>query len=227
MADPMAAMALLDPELLAAAEIPAGTPFILEIELTFPYLTGMEFVVALREAGGWELVDSAYENPPVSTEHILHPQRYLDGDNPQIVSVENAVDVLDGEWELLFERTLGEFYLRQYLGTQLAQGFLDVAATGWGGDRYQLYYSDNNDERAWIMNLALDTPTDAEEFATSFAQFAGLRMGTADSTESASGATCWTNIDQETLCLQAYSDDGFYLAFAPSLADAEGLIDAQ
>ncbi|MEQ8675180.1 MAG: hypothetical protein RLP44_20755 [Aggregatilineales bacterium] len=228
MDNPMGALALLDPDLLAAAEIPAGTPFILEAELTFPYITGMEFVTALRDAGGWDLVNAAYtENPPESTEHILHPERYLAGDSPLSVTVTSGLDTLGDGWVFVFERTLGEFYLRQYLGTQIGRGVLNAAATGWGGDRFQLYYNDANDERAWILHLVMDTPEDATEFATTFGQFASLRSGGTVANESPAGMACALNAVQETLCYTSDGGNGLYIAFAPSMDDAAALINAQ
>ena len=228
MDNPLGALALLDPDLLASAEIPAGTPFILEAELTFPYLTGMEFVLALRDAGGWDLVDAAYtDNPPASTEHILHPERYLAGDAPLSVTVASGLDVLGDGWQFLLERTLGEFYLRQYLGTQLGRGVLNAAATGWGGDRYQLYYNDANDERAWILHLVMDTPEDSAEFESTFGQFASLRSGGTVANESPAGMACALNAVQETLCYTSDGGNGLYIAFAPSMEDAAALINTQ
>src|SRR5690606_19445620 len=62
--------------------IPEGTPDILMDELMSPYVDGQNFVEALIAEGGYELLNEAYANPPVSTEHILHPDRYLAGDMP-------------------------------------------------------------------------------------------------------------------------------------------------
>lgn len=227
MANPQDAMSLLDSDILAAAEIPPGTPFILEAELTMPYLTGMEFVALLRQEGGWEAVNAAFDNPPQSTEQIFHPEKYLAGEMPIEVSLTDDVSVLEGDnWSTLTERTFGEFYLRQYLGTQLARGIVNRAATGWGGDRFVLYHNDPNDERAWVMHLALDTPDDLTEFTDTFAQFAALRMNV-EAQPAASGADCWTNDVQETLCALASSESSVYLSFAPSLADADALIAVQ
>lgn len=228
MDNPMAALALLDPDLLASTQIPPGTPYILEAELTFPYITGMDFVSAVRDAGGWDLVNEAYTtNPPASSEQIIHPDRYLAGDAPIDVSVTSGLESLGDGWQLMFERTLGEFYLRQYLGTQLGRGVLDAAATGWGGDRFQLYYNDANDERAWILHLVLDTPEDADEFTTTFGQFATLRSGGTVANESPVGMSCAGNAVQETLCYTSDGANGLFIAFGPSMDDAATLINAQ
>ena len=54
----------------------AALPPYLHNELLFPYATGLEFVCALYEEGGWDAVDAAYERPPTTTAQILFPQRY-------------------------------------------------------------------------------------------------------------------------------------------------------
>ena len=46
--------------------------------MIFPYLRGMVFCVKLTNEGGWKAIDEAYKNPPVSTEQILHPEKYLE-----------------------------------------------------------------------------------------------------------------------------------------------------
>jgi hypothetical protein len=51
------------------------TPYLLA-ELRFPYQDGLRFVCARWLEGGWEAVDAAYDEPPVSSAEILFPDRY-------------------------------------------------------------------------------------------------------------------------------------------------------
>ena len=44
--------------------------------MIFPYLRGMVFCAKLTNDGGWKAIDEAYRNPPLSTEQILHPEKY-------------------------------------------------------------------------------------------------------------------------------------------------------
>lgn len=55
--------------------------------VTFDYLNGMNFIEAVREVGGWAAVDDAYENRPRSSEHILHPDRFLAEDEPLDIEI--------------------------------------------------------------------------------------------------------------------------------------------
>ena len=46
--------------------------------MIFPYFQGMVFCAKLANAGGWAAIDEVYRNPPLSTEQILHPEKYRD-----------------------------------------------------------------------------------------------------------------------------------------------------
>ena len=62
-------------------------PLAIRDSLIFPYRAGLSFVAALRRRQPWSAVDAAYANPPTSTEQIIHPERYLAGDEPLRVDV--------------------------------------------------------------------------------------------------------------------------------------------
>jgi hypothetical protein len=74
---------LLDPEAIAQAEAGlSGFPPYLEQELVFPYEEGLSFVCDLYAEGGWDAVNRAYEHPPASTDQVLFPERYREGEQP-------------------------------------------------------------------------------------------------------------------------------------------------
>src|SRR5690606_10361554 len=75
-------------------------PPVLVNDLAFPYTSGVEFVVDLYREGGFAAIDAAWASPPRTTEHILHPDRYLAGDAPQIVALTPLTDTLGAGWEL-------------------------------------------------------------------------------------------------------------------------------
>ena len=41
-----------------------------------PYSDGPPFVQAIRNGGGWEAVNALYDDPPKSTEQVIHPELY-------------------------------------------------------------------------------------------------------------------------------------------------------
>lgn len=200
--------------------IPPGTPPVIESELLSAYLDGSTFVAALLEEGGWDAVNAAYSNLPQSTEQILHPEKYLVGEAPMQVALA-PVD-LDEEWETIWDDTMGEFYLREYLKTQLPRRDANRAAAGWGGDRYQVFYNEGVDQLAWVMRLEWDTADEAREFTAAYDDFLQERFEELTPGELFS---CW-NDDRTTVCV--YDDaDSHVLASAPTLEMASALVKAQ
>jgi hypothetical protein len=126
----------------------------------FPYQEGAAFVALLYQEGGWSTVNAAFENPPRSTEQVLHPERYFSGDQPTIVELPTLH--LNG-WHSIAEDTLGELYLRIYLEHKLDFEQAIPAAAGWGGDRYQVF-GDAQGRLALALQTAWDSPAEAREF---------------------------------------------------------------
>jgi len=172
-------------------------PPILSASLSFPYEVGFEFVSFLYSQGGWAAIDAAWTNPPQSTSHILHPSRYLAGETALAVSLPPLTSSLGAGWRLLEEDVLGEFYLRQYLGQQLAEQEVNRAATSWGGDRYAVY-SNEADELVMVLRLAWNTASAQAEFATAYATFATRRSGANE--QSLADGRCWAAV-ADLICL--------------------------
>ena len=66
-----------------------SVPDVFRERLLFPYTHGLDFVKSLYARGGFETVNQALKEPPVSTEQILHPEKYLaaNRDDPKPVGV--------------------------------------------------------------------------------------------------------------------------------------------
>lgn len=161
----------MDPAALGQSPALASAPPWIAQLLVFPYLRGMGFVAALREPGSWARADRAYREPPKSTEHILHPEKYLAGEEPVLVVVDSqpvaaALHHTTSEaWEPMYDNVMGELQLGLWLQTlgvdkKSAQG----AAAGWGGDRL-LGYRNADGDIIGVLVSAWDTEADADEFA--------------------------------------------------------------
>ena len=161
-------------------------PGFLQAQLVFPYTGGQAFVSALRErAGGrWTLVDLAERTrPPVSTEQVLHPEKWVSFEPPQPVRT-GAAEVLGDGWERAARGTLGEFATRELLARAGGGGSADAAA-GWGGDRYELWRRGDGEScaapcrrgAALTVRWRWDTRSDEREFAAELRQWIrdGLR----------------------------------------------------
>lgn len=133
--------------------------------LLFPYDQGATFVAAIYETGGWASVDAMYDNPPVSTEQILHPDKYLDGEMPIDVEVQDPTGVLGEGWVVFDDNVMGQFIIDVFLRNGGA-GVDDArdASEGWGGDAYIVVGNDT--ETAFTWTSVWDTEDDADEFFT-------------------------------------------------------------
>ncbi len=113
-------------------------PVALREVLEFPSAAGVEFVLYFRRHYPWRRIDAIYRKPPLSTEHILHPQTYEAYERPVEV-VPQPIAALAG-YRLVHQEVRGELGARLAL---LAHGVTSArakrAAAGWGGDRLALY----------------------------------------------------------------------------------------
>ncbi|MCB9452911.1 MAG: hypothetical protein H6672_15835 [Anaerolineaceae bacterium] len=192
-----------------AFTLPEDAPEFIVTEQLFAYEAGMGFVNRLRIEGGWDLVDATYSNPPISTEQIMHPDKYLENELPQEVTLPDLTDQLGAGWQLTIDRPLGEFYLSSHLKTQLDGVQANAAAAGWGGDRYHIYTDAESGQRAWALRLVWDTPEDAAEFTTAYTAWGDAKYG-----DAAFDGACWTT-EAETRCMLA-DDSGTMIASAPT-----------
>jgi hypothetical protein len=154
--------ASLDPKALEALQ---NAPAYLRDTSLFPYLSGNPFVETVIARGEYKAVDAAFANPPVSTEQILHPEKYAAGEAPKVVKIPTLfAPALPRGWKAMGQDTLGEFILRTWLvqgGVASAQA--TTAAAGWGGDRLELYASPNG--ITLLLVTQWDGLSDASEFA--------------------------------------------------------------
>ncbi|MEJ2564035.1 MAG: hypothetical protein P8Z42_15340, partial [Anaerolineales bacterium] len=135
-----------------------------------------------RNGGGsWAAVDAVYQDPPSSTEQILHPERYPN-DDPVKLIVPEALGVLDSGWRLVDEDTLGEWYTQLVLNEYIPKAEAVSAAAGWGGDVYRVYHNDSSGEDVLLLVAQWDTIKDVQEFSTTFVTYAEARFGERSST---------------------------------------------
>jgi hypothetical protein len=217
--DPIGAMV----ELMSGAAqagnltLPEGTPQILGASLLWPYEAGAVFVEALYREGGWEAVNAAYANPPASTEHIYHPERYLAGDMPVVVELPDQADALGEGWALADRDTMGEFYIRQFIGQHYpVREEIARAGEGWGGDTLAVYTGPDG-VLAWALQTVWDTPADRDEFALTLD--AALQAWLGD----AGPDGCRAN-DERAVCTASIGEDGVLLVGAPAREMAQALL---
>lgn len=149
-------------------------PLFMERSLYFPYERGFEYVLNAWQ-GDWRAVNDLYLDPPASTEEIYDGAaspgaRPVEMARPGGVLPEGYAEIYDYTWGfldilLMFEQVLGEEAAVR-------------AATGWGGGRSLVGYSEEG-EVVFVWEFAGDTPGEAEELAGLLHEYAveGMDVG--------------------------------------------------
>jgi hypothetical protein len=162
-----------------------SAPPYIEADLYFPYEAGQVFVESFTNDGGYDRLAEVYANLPVSTEQILHPERYPE-DTPIPVDLPDMSEILGDDWSRYDQNVMGEWYTYLILNQahepswQLSDPQASAAAEGWGGDAYAVYLNEDNDQVVFILDYFWDTTADADEFAAAFKTYAGYRWDNAD-----------------------------------------------
>ena len=158
-------------------QVYARAPLILRQQLLFPYVHGLAFVKAALARSGWEGLQRIYQHPPVSTEQIMHPEKYFAEPPvlPSEVTLRVPADALSPSWEKLKRDVLGEFLLSVILQQFLPEDEARQSAAGWRGDRYELFEQPDSGRLLLVCVTAWDTPEEAAEFFQSYKKLLALK----------------------------------------------------
>lgn len=145
----------------------------------FPYADGMKFVLK-RYVNESLTFPAMLETIPVSSEQVLHTEKFASGEGPQTTLLEkqSAKVAAQSEVRVMFETTLGENFIREMFATILKKDRQpnEAAAAGWGGDRVMV--ASVNGKRFYILDTLWDTQQDAGEFYRRFREFTRARRKT-------------------------------------------------
>src|SRR5205814_340950 len=132
-------------------------------ELMFPYLSGANFLMKLTYSDE-KLRDDAFRSFPLSTEQIIHPEKYTvsDRDDPVSFSLPNLSARIGNAWKLSFTNVMGELQIRLLFENWREWDEARIASEGWGGDQYAVYR--NGDKYLFLWMTLWDTEDDADEF---------------------------------------------------------------
>jgi hypothetical protein len=183
----------------------------------FPYLEGSRFVFALWSNGqSWSKVDAAYNAPPVSSEQVMHPEKYLAHDAPRAVTLPDLGRPLGEGWREVDQNTLGEIGLLAWLMDHLDQAAAAEGAAGWGGDTYALWM-DGQGRRVLAIKSVWDTPGEAAQFYQTFGDYVTRRsLGVPQLTLDEAGRRLWEYEGRATFLARA--GDGVLIVLAPDRA---------
>jgi hypothetical protein len=127
----------------------------------FPWRRGAVFALAQQVAG---TLDATYARPPVSTEQILHPEKYAAGETPIAIDPAPVDRFLAARgYTPVYKTTLGELGVALVLETHFPREDLASVSEGWGGDEFLVYEKEGAAPLVlWITEW--DTAEDAVEF---------------------------------------------------------------
>ena len=148
-------------------------PYIAIRTFVFPFAEGFDFAVQL---GGWGAINQALETPPVSTEQVLHIEKYTAGEMPIGIEMPDLTWVLGDEWQHVRTGVLGELFITAWLETDFSPQAASIAATGWGGDAYSLFEGPDG-QGVLVLATVWDSEQDAEEFFATVQQHTVARSG--------------------------------------------------
>lgn len=154
----------------------AKAPIVIRDELLFPYLAGTGFVQAFLKAhAGWEDLKLIFQNPPVSTQQIIHPDLYLSGTKPEKVALPDWKGIVPSDWKLLEENVMGEFGLDEILKQFLGQQRAEALSPAWTGDRYATMENQKTKQILLVYRLSLDNADDASRFFGQYSEALELK----------------------------------------------------
>ncbi len=185
----------------------SNAPLWLKDDFYFPYEKGYAFVERLYADGGWEALNEVYAQPPISTEMILHPEKYIAGDLPLEIPEFELSDALPGGWEEIDRTQLGEWWTLLVLRENIAEDEASEAAAGWGGNSYVTYFNESDLATVMVSHWAWDSAQEADEFLAAFRAYGDNRFGTPHITKG--NRICW---NAETInCLLFTLDESLWV----------------
>jgi hypothetical protein len=152
-----------------AGQLPKDLPAYVVVQYAFPFGSGPRFADALMNGGGAAKMNSAFQAPPVTSEQIIHPEKYLAGEGPRAMADPGA----DGA--VVRSGSLGQLMLSLMLAQVIDSGDAESAADGWGADRYVVWQ--NGGQTCARLAVDMDTPEKVAEMGQALADWAADTPG--------------------------------------------------
>ena len=137
-------------------------PLYIRESLLFPYSSGMLFQNAVLKKLGKNGFGEVFKRAPVSTQQILHPEKYFD----KTVPTEPKIATFAGEkkYKLITDGALGEFdvtmLIREYAGKQTAEKI----GTHWKGGRLSVWERKSDKHPLLAHTVEFDSTEIAAEY---------------------------------------------------------------
>ncbi len=199
-----------------------ASPAFIQEAMMFPYVAGLNFVMTLYDSGGWEAVNAAYANPPMSTEQVLHPEAYRRGEEPVDVSLADLAAGLGDGWEELDNDVLGELGIMLMLSEHEGPAAAELAAEGWGGDRYVLLQQGDDGPYVLAIQACWDDGDEVDEFWALYEVYMRHRTEYSERVDQLVGEVdrrLWASDDQVVLAVRGEDCVTIVVAADDNMAD--------
>lgn len=181
----------------------ASAPHIMRTSLAAPYIYGTQLVHALRRQAGWYEVDRAWDNPPTTTEQILHVEKWR-AHEPALAVPAPSFTALGSGWTASDEDSEGELGTRLAFEEWMPAKEAAEASSGWGGDRGVLLTKGDLSAFAWTVRF--DPGKTKDELAQrSYSTLVAALGGTATTRDR--GFLCRERADRGPLAIARSGDE--------------------
>jgi len=141
-------------------------PDVIKRLLVMPYLHGLRFVNALYKKKKWNIVNRVLNHPPLSTEQILHPEKYIYQEHP----VEVSITFQPEGYQLYHSGVVGEYFLNVLLKPDGLDVYAEFAR-GWGGDTFHIYKHPEEKSYFLAWKSVWDKDVYCNDFHAAFKRF--------------------------------------------------------
>jgi hypothetical protein len=192
-----------------------------------PYQIGLDFAEAVYSAQGWEGLSALYTNPPRSTEQILHPEKYLAGEEPTGIITTDLAEILGEDWTPFFKGPLGEWKTYLMLAhnpnplLRLEEETALRAADGWNGDQTQIFTTESG-ENVILFHWAWDTAGEQSQFEGIIREHASRMVGGLEAQYNEINCEVST---YQTSCILSSGEETIWL-LAPDMETATLILDS-
>jgi hypothetical protein len=161
-------------------------PKVIGVNMVFPYTGGSMFVETAYRRGGWAAVNACYRTPPISTEQIIHPEKFFRKKPRQPIEDPVKIDLPDVPAaalpgaRLIDVDSLGELEITVLLAGAVSNARARMSAAGWGGDRYAAYERTAGAAAGELVICWLsvwDSERDAREFFSAYSKVLARKCG--------------------------------------------------
>ncbi len=142
-----------------------GRDGVVAAQFDISYVLGELLVDDVVARGGLDALNVAFDDPPSTSEQILHPAKYHEREQPI------AMPAPEPGGSPVWEGVTGEYTTGLMLASVLEQEAAERAAEGWGNDRGVMWVQTPADGGLTCLRIAyvMDTPEDREELENAFA----------------------------------------------------------